>query len=164
VDFDGLVVWIKLLDGEVGQVQLVRIGDAPADGGLNMFDCCFLQNLIGIRAAMSTIRIDRGPVQCAPSGWAALRPAVGCRAGIGSQLDFGDQLQGFYGSQVSLTIGNIALVAFTLFFPIVASSHPETAGWWRSRPVGVGPPHRCSSWKCSPKTRPSTWYRPARPA
>ncbi len=56
-DFDWLVVWIEL-DGEVGQVQLFRIGSASADGSLNMFDLLFLQNRIGIRAAMPTIRVD----------------------------------------------------------------------------------------------------------
>jgi hypothetical protein len=57
-DFHGLAVFIEL-DGKVGQVQLFRIGSDPANGGLNMFDLLFLQDLIGSRATMPAIGVVR---------------------------------------------------------------------------------------------------------
>jgi hypothetical protein len=40
-DLDRFAILVEL-DGEVIQVQLFRIGSAPADGSLNMFDLLFL--------------------------------------------------------------------------------------------------------------------------
>lgn len=57
-NFHGVVALIEL-DCEVDQVQLLRIGGAPADGGLNMFNLLFLQDRIGHWATMPNIGVDR---------------------------------------------------------------------------------------------------------
>ena len=68
MDWLGLSIWAGDLDrfailvefdGEIGQLQFLRIGSAPADGGLNMLDLLFLQGQIGSRAAMPAIGVDR---------------------------------------------------------------------------------------------------------
>ena len=56
-DFHRFAIVIEF-GGEIGQMEFVRVGAAPTDGGLDMFNLLLLENYIGFWAAVTAIGVD----------------------------------------------------------------------------------------------------------
>lgn len=122
-DLDRLAVRRMELDHEIGQMQLVRVGGAPTNGCLDVFDglakrTLFYQDLIGLRAAIASIGVQRfeiGP--CVQVGQRFDQELVVIGV-VRSHLHLDDQLQFVLWVTGFGDIGDVALVTLPTFLAL----------------------------------------------